>query len=72
MGQAKYLTNITRDQHGTALPHRGIAALRAMVAMLTTTACIPFFTDLDILSNLLSIATLFIFMPVAIAYLVRR
>jgi APA family basic amino acid/polyamine antiporter len=65
MGQDKYLTNITRINMA-ALPHRGIAAVRAMVAMLTTTACIPFFTDLDILSNLLSIATLFIFMLVAI------
>jgi APA family basic amino acid/polyamine antiporter len=37
-----------------------------MVAMLTTAACILFFRDLDILSNLLSIATLFIFMLVAI------
>lgn len=39
---------------------------------MAATAIIAFFTDLGILSNLLSIATLFIFMLVALALLVRR
>jgi len=42
------------------------------IVMLVATAVIGFFTSLNILSNLLSISTLFIFMLVAIALLVRR
>jgi hypothetical protein len=41
------------------------------MAKLTTTACIDFFTDLIILSNLLSIYMFFIFMLVVVAQLVR-
>ncbi|KAJ6375089.1 hypothetical protein OIU77_000121 [Salix suchowensis] len=40
--------------------------------MLAATAAVGFFTKLAILSNLLSISTLFIFMLVAVALLVRR
>lgn len=46
--------------------------INATVTMLVATAVIAFFTKLDILSNLLSISTLFIFMLVAVALLVRR
>lgn len=46
--------------------------VNATVAMLVATAVIAFFTSLGILSNLLSISTLFIFMLVAVALLVRR
>jgi APA family basic amino acid/polyamine antiporter len=40
--------------------------------MVISTATVAFFTDLRILSNLLSISTLFIFMLVAVGILVRR
>ncbi|KAJ0081733.1 hypothetical protein Patl1_11264 [Pistacia atlantica] len=76
VGQARYLTHIARTHmmppwlaqvHGkTGTP------INATVVMLTATAIIAFFTKLDILSNLLSISTLFIFMLVAMALLVRR
>ncbi|KAF0889409.1 hypothetical protein E2562_023697 [Oryza meyeriana var. granulata] len=46
--------------------------VNATVVMLAATAVIALFTDLGILSNLLSISTLFIFMLVAVALLVRR
>ncbi|XP_073027638.1 cationic amino acid transporter 1-like [Primulina eburnea] len=76
VGQARYLTHIARthmmppwfakvDQN-TGTP------INATIAMLAATAIICFFTKLDILSNLLSISTLFIFMLVALAILVRR
>jgi hypothetical protein len=45
--------------------------VHATMAKLTTTACIDFFTDLIILSNLLSIYMFFIFMHVVVAQLVR-
>lgn len=76
VGQARYLTHIARTHmvppwlaqvHGkTGTP------INATVVMLCATAIIAFFTDLGILSNLLSISTLFIFMLVAVALLVRR
>lgn len=40
--------------------------------MLTATATVAFFTSMNILSNLLSISTLFIFMLVAIGLIIRR
>ncbi|KAB1215234.1 Cationic amino acid transporter 1 [Morella rubra] len=76
VGQARYLTHIARthmlppwlshvnDKTGTPV--------NATVVMLAATAVIAFFTSLDILSNLLSISTLFIFMLVALALMVRR
>lgn len=76
VGQARYLTHIARTHmmppwlaqvHGkTGTP------VNATIVMLSATAIIAFFTKLDILSNLLSISTLFIFMLVAVALLVRR
>lgn len=76
VGQARYLTHIARTHmvppflanvHGkTGTP------INATIAMLLATAIIAFFTDLGILSNLLSISTLFIFMLVAVALLIRR
>lgn len=76
VGQARYLTHIARTHmvppwlayvHGsTGTP------VNATVVMLIATGVIGFFTKLDILSNLLSISTLFIFMLVAVALLVRR
>ncbi|KAJ6869676.1 hypothetical protein NC651_034413 [Populus alba x Populus x berolinensis] len=46
--------------------------VNATVVTLAATAIIAFFTKLDILSNLLSISTLFIFMLVAVSLLGRR
>ncbi|XP_010905430.1 cationic amino acid transporter 1-like [Elaeis guineensis] len=76
IGQARYLTHIARTHmvppwlaqvHGkTGTP------INATIVMLCATAVIAFFTNLGILSNLLSISTLFIFMLVAVALLVRR
>ncbi|KAK4770485.1 hypothetical protein SAY87_031017 [Trapa incisa] len=76
VGQARYLTHIARTH--MMLPWfaqvngRTGTPVNATVAMLLATAVIAFFTKLDILSNLLSISTLFIFMLVAVALLVRR
>ncbi|CAA6657905.1 unnamed protein product [Spirodela intermedia] len=70
---ARYLTHIARAHmvppwlakvHGkTGTP------INATAVMLLATAIIAFFTQLSILSNLLSISTLFIFMLVAVALL---
>jgi APA family basic amino acid/polyamine antiporter len=46
--------------------------INATVVMLVATAVVAFFTKLEILANLLSVSTLFIFMLVAAALLVRR
>ncbi|KAL6847210.1 hypothetical protein ACP4OV_023063 [Aristida adscensionis] len=76
VGQARYLTHIARTHMVPpclAAVHPGLGTpVNATVAMLAATAVIAFFTDLGILSNLLSISTLFIFMLVAVALLVRR
>lgn len=76
VGQARYLTHIARTHmmppwFAKVDPKTG-TPINATVAMLAATAVIAFFTKLDILSNLLSISTLFIFMLVAVALLVRR
>lgn len=76
VGQARYLTHIARTHmmppwfakvHPTTK-----TPVNATITMLAATACIAFFTKLSILSNLLSISTLFIFMLVALALIVRR
>lgn len=76
VGQARYLTHIARTHmmppwlaqvnENTGTP------VNATIVMTVATAIIALFTDLNILSNLLSISTLFIFMMVAFALLVRR
>ncbi|KAF0902661.1 hypothetical protein E2562_018289 [Oryza meyeriana var. granulata] len=76
VGQSRYLTHIARTHMmppwlAQVHPRTG-TPVNATVAMLLATAVIAFFTDLNILSNLLSISTLFIFMLVAVALLVRR
>jgi APA family basic amino acid/polyamine antiporter len=76
VGQARYLTHIARTHMmppwlAQVHPRTG-TPVNATVVMLVATAIIAFFTDLNILSNLLSISTLFIFMLVAVALLVRR
>ncbi|KAJ8758718.1 hypothetical protein K2173_000439 [Erythroxylum novogranatense] len=76
VGQARYLTHIARTHMMPPwLAHVNAKTgtpINATVVMLTATAIIAFFTKLNILANLLSISTLFIFMLVALALLVRR
>ncbi|KAK6917086.1 Cationic amino acid transporter, C-terminal [Dillenia turbinata] len=76
VGQARYLTHIARTHMmppWLAVVHEKTGTpFNATVVMMVATACIAFFTDLGILADLLSIATLLIFMLVAVALLVRR
>ncbi|KAI3827103.1 hypothetical protein L1987_01167 [Smallanthus sonchifolius] len=76
VGQARYLTHIARTHMlppwFAIVDAKTGTPVNATVVMLVATAVIAFFTKLDILSNLLSISTLFIFMLVAVALLVRR
>uniref|UniRef100_A0A2P2JKU8 Cationic amino acid transporter 1-like n=1 Tax=Rhizophora mucronata TaxID=61149 RepID=A0A2P2JKU8_RHIMU len=76
VGQARYLTHIARTHMMppwlAQVNGKTGTPINATVVMLLATACIAFFTKLDILANLLSISTLFIFMLVALALLVRR
>ncbi|KAF6140806.1 hypothetical protein GIB67_042219 [Kingdonia uniflora] len=76
VGQARYLTHIARTHMVPPwlanVNERTGTPVNATIVMLVATAIIGFFTSLGILSNLLSISTLFIFMLVALALLVRR
>ncbi|KAJ4975752.1 hypothetical protein NE237_000858 [Protea cynaroides] len=76
VGQARYLTHIARTHMVppwfAEVHEKTGTPVNATVTMLVATAIVAFFTSLDILSNLLSISTLFIFMMVALALLVRR
>ncbi|XP_077220062.1 cationic amino acid transporter 1-like [Tasmannia lanceolata] len=76
VGQARYLTHIARTHMAppwlAQVHDKTGTPINATIVMLVATAIIAFFTDLTILSNLLSISTLFIFMLVAVALLVRR
>ncbi|XP_071719892.1 cationic amino acid transporter 1-like [Rutidosis leptorrhynchoides] len=76
VGQARYLTHIARTHMMppwfAIVDAKTGTPVNATVIMMMATAVIAFFTKLDILSNLLSISTLFIFMLVAVALLVRR
>ncbi|KAL5698415.1 catalase A [Ranunculus cassubicifolius] len=76
IGQARYLTHIARTHMVTpwlaTVNESTGTPIKATVTMMAATAVIALFTDLGILSNLLSISTLFIFMLVAIALLTRR
>ncbi|XP_062095376.1 cationic amino acid transporter 1-like [Humulus lupulus] len=76
VGQARYLTHIARTHMMppwlAQVNEKTGTPANATIVMITATAVIALFTKLDILSNLLSISTLFIFMLVAVALLVRR
>lgn len=76
IGQARYLTHIARTHMVTpwlaTVSEKTGTPVRATAVMMLCTAIIALFTKLDILAELLSISTLFIFMLVAIALLVRR
>ncbi|CAA2980825.1 cationic amino acid transporter 1-like [Olea europaea subsp. europaea] len=76
VGQARYLTHIARTHMMppwfAKVDTKTGTPVNATIVMLAATAVIAFFTDLGILSNLLSISTLIIFMLVSVALLVRR
>ncbi|XP_023519083.1 cationic amino acid transporter 1-like [Cucurbita pepo subsp. pepo] len=76
VGQARYLTHIARTHMVSPwfakVNERTGTPVNATASMLAATALIAFFTPLEIISNLLSISTLFIFMLVAVALIVRR
>ncbi|XP_057544029.1 cationic amino acid transporter 1-like [Amaranthus tricolor] len=76
IGQARYLTHIARTHMlppWFAQVNKSFGTpVNATVVMLLITAIIALFTDLIVLSNLLSISTLLIFLMVPVALLVRR
>ncbi|KAF2310788.1 hypothetical protein GH714_017223 [Hevea brasiliensis] len=76
IGQARYFTHIGRTHMAppilSAINEKTGTPVNATVIMTVANSIVAFFTSLDILSNLLSIATLFIFSLVALALLVRR
>ncbi|XP_068655866.1 cationic amino acid transporter 1-like [Aristolochia californica] len=76
VGQARYVTHMARTHLlppclATVNKHTK-TPIAATVTMIVGISIVAFFTELAILSNLLSIATLFIFTLVAIALLIRR
>lgn len=76
VGQARYLTHIARTHMMPPwfanVNSKTGTPINATVVMLVATAVVAFFTSLGVLANLLSISTLFIFMLVSVALLVRR
>lgn len=76
VGQARYLTHIARTHMMppwfALVDAKTGTPVNATIVMLAATAVVAFFTDLQILGDLLSISTLFIFSLVALALLVRR
>ncbi|KAK1302785.1 Cationic amino acid transporter 8, vacuolar [Acorus calamus] len=76
LGQARYTTQIARAHmippyFALVHPRTGTPVYATMVVTFAS-ACLGFFSSLDVLASVLSISTLFIFMLVAIALLVRR
>ncbi|KAJ9553407.1 hypothetical protein OSB04_017452 [Centaurea solstitialis] len=76
IGQARYFTHIARTHMAPpflAVIHEKYGTpVIATVVMTAANCLVAFFTSLDILANLLSIATLFIFSLVAVGLIVRR
>ncbi|KAL3523153.1 hypothetical protein ACH5RR_015987 [Cinchona calisaya] len=76
LGQARYITHIARAHmippwFSLVHPVTG-TPIYATLLITISGACIAFFSGLDVLSNLLSVSTLFIFMMMSVALLVRR
>lgn len=76
LGQARYITHIARAHmippfFGYVHPKTG-TPIYATLMMTILSATFAFFSSLGMLSSLLSISTLFIFMVMAVAILVRR
>ncbi|KAJ4976560.1 hypothetical protein NE237_001666 [Protea cynaroides] len=76
LGQARYTTHIARAHMippWFALVHPKTGTpINATLLITILSACIALFSELDVLSSLLSISTLFVFAMMAIALLVRR
>ncbi|CBI30991.3 unnamed protein product, partial [Vitis vinifera] len=76
IGQARYFTHIGRTHMAppflATINKKTGTPVNATVFMTIANSVIAFFTSLDVLANLLSISTLFIFSLVALALLVRR
>nr|XP_043632620.1 cationic amino acid transporter 5 [Erigeron canadensis] len=76
LGQARYITHIARAHMippWFALVHpKTQTPINATLLVTISSACIAFFSSLDILASLLSVSTLFVFMMMAVALLVRR
>ncbi|KAL5731659.1 catalase A [Ranunculus cassubicifolius] len=76
IGQARYFTHIGRTHMAppwlAIINEKTGTPINATIVMTLANCLIGFFTDLSVLSNLLSISTLFIFSLVALALLVRR
>ncbi|KAG6782993.1 hypothetical protein POTOM_012420 [Populus tomentosa] len=76
LGQARYTTHIARAHMippWFALVHPKTGTpINATLLITISSALIAFFSSLDVLASLLSVSTLFIFMMMAVALLVRR
>lgn len=76
IGQARYFTHIARTHMAppilSIISEKTGTPINATVVMTIANCIIAFFTSLDILANLLSISTLFLFTLVSIALIVRR
>ncbi|XP_026390836.1 cationic amino acid transporter 1-like [Papaver somniferum] len=76
IGQARYFTHIGRTHMAppwlAAINEKTGTPVNATIVMTLANCIVGLFTDLSILSNLLSIATLFIFTLVAVSLLIRR
>ncbi|RZC43645.1 hypothetical protein C5167_036602 [Papaver somniferum] len=76
IGQSRYFTHIGRTHMAppwlAAINERTGTPVNATIVMTLANCLVGLFTDLSILSNLLSIATLFIFSLVAVSLLIRR
>ncbi|KAJ8545299.1 hypothetical protein K7X08_017882 [Anisodus acutangulus] len=76
ISQARYFTHIARTHMAppflAAINEKTGTPVTATVVMTVANCIMAFFTSLDILANLVSIATLFVFSLVPLALLVRR
>ncbi|CAH1436708.1 unnamed protein product [Lactuca virosa] len=76
LGQARYITHIARAHMippWFALVHpKTKTPINATLLITICSACIAFFSSLDVLASLLSISTLFVFMMMAVAIIIRR
>ncbi|TYJ03798.1 hypothetical protein E1A91_A12G052100v1 [Gossypium mustelinum] len=76
LGQARYTTHIARAHMippwFTLVHPKTGTPINATLLMTISSGLIAFFSSLDVLASLLSVSTLFIFMMMAVALLVRR
>ncbi|XP_041023360.1 cationic amino acid transporter 1-like [Juglans microcarpa x Juglans regia] len=76
IGQARYFTHIARTHMAppvlAVINEKTGTPMNGTIIMTVANSIVAFFTSLDVLANLLSISTLFIFSLVAVALIVRR